>query len=52
MANQNGPDKWRHQTSSVTDEITNGFGREILGGLFPPGATLLGEDRRRLTKAV
>jgi len=32
------------QTSSVTDEITDSLGREILGGLFPPGSTLLGEE--------
>jgi DNA-binding FadR family transcriptional regulator len=33
-----------HQNSTVTEEITNILGREILGGLFPPGATLLGEE--------
>ena len=33
-----------HQHSTVTEEITNILGREILGGLFPPGATLLGEE--------
>ncbi len=33
-----------HQNSTVTEEITNALGREILSGLFPPGATLLGEE--------
>jgi DNA-binding FadR family transcriptional regulator len=33
-----------HKNSTVTEEITNILGREILGGLFPPGATLLGEE--------
>ncbi|TIU27508.1 MAG: FadR family transcriptional regulator [Mesorhizobium sp.] len=39
-----GRDLAGNQTSSVTDEITNILGSEILGGLFPPGATLLGEE--------
>ena len=33
-----------HQNSTVTEDITNTLGCEILGGLFPPGATLLGEE--------
>jgi DNA-binding FadR family transcriptional regulator len=33
-----------HQNSTVTEEITNILGREIVAGLFPPGATLLGEE--------
>ncbi|MBZ9814905.1 GntR family transcriptional regulator [Mesorhizobium sp. CA7] len=33
-----------NQTSSVTDDIPNSLGREILGGLFSSGATLLGEE--------
>jgi DNA-binding FadR family transcriptional regulator len=33
-----------NRNSSVTDDITNILGREILGGVFPPGATLLGEE--------
>ena len=33
-----------HQNSTVTEEITNILGREILGGFFPPCATLLGEE--------
>ncbi|TIV26007.1 MAG: FadR family transcriptional regulator [Mesorhizobium sp.] len=33
-----------NQTASVTDEITNSLGREILRGLFPPGSTLIGEE--------
>jgi DNA-binding FadR family transcriptional regulator len=32
------------RNSSVTDEITNILGREIVGGLLTPGATLLSED--------
>jgi DNA-binding FadR family transcriptional regulator len=32
------------QSSTVTDEIANTLGREIVGGVFPPGATLLGEE--------
>jgi DNA-binding FadR family transcriptional regulator len=34
----------RSFSSSVTEEITNALGKDILGGRYPPGATVPGEE--------